>query len=237
MLVSPFIATSGAGILIDGNIHGKVIGLCSVLDESACPWHGDWYREAVARHGKSDDFRLYYHDNSIHADTAGIEDAAQYIVDYLGTLHQALLDVAAWAEKGIEPLPTMQYTFEDGQITLPEHAAERGGMQPVPFASVNGGKTAVVRAGEEVHFEARIEVNTGKVTGAAWDYEFTNDWSHEETLIPAEDGSARVVTSHVFTKPGVYYPCLKVRSNRYGDAGDLFTQCKNLDRVKVVVEE
>ena len=237
MLVSPFIATSGAGILIDGNIHGKVIGLCSVLDESACPWHGDWYLKAVARHGKEGDFRLYYHDNSIHDDRAGHLDDPQHQVDYLGTLHQALLDVAAWAEEGIEPLPTMNYRFAEGQITLPEHAAERGGMQPVPFATVNGGKVATVKVGESVAFEARIEVNpgTGKVTGAAWDYENTYDWSHEEELIQEENG-ARVQSTHVFTRPGIYYPCLKVQSNRKGDPTDLYTQSKNLDRVKVIVE-
>ncbi|MBQ9614376.1 MAG: hypothetical protein IJV14_17585 [Lachnospiraceae bacterium] len=235
-LIAPIIATSGAGILIDGNIHGKVIGLCSAIDESACPWHGDWYREAVARHGKSDDFRLYYHDNSIHDDRAGYLDDRQRQVDYLGTLHQALLDVAAWAEQGKEPLPTMNYTFADGQITLPAHAGERGGMQPVPFASVNGGRVARVKAGEEVRFEAKIEVNIGSVTGAAWDYERTNDWSHEETLIPGQDGDASIISTHVFAKPGIYYPCLKVKANRFGDASDIFTQCKNLDRVKVIVE-
>lgn len=235
MLISPFIATSGAGILIDGNIHGKVIGICSVLDESACPWHGDWYREAVARHGRSEDFRLYYHDNSIHDDRAGYLDDPQHQVDYLGTLHQALLDVAAWAEMGIDPLPTMNYTFAEGQITLPEHASERGGMQPVPFAHVNGGKAAFVKAGEPVEFTAEIEVAAGKVTGAAWDYESSGDWSHEETLIPDENGGARIKSVHIFEKPGTYYPCLKVRANRNGDASDIFTQCKNLDRVKVVV--
>lgn len=243
MLVSPFIATSGAGILIDGNIHGKVIGLCSVLDESACPWHGDWYKGAVARHGKADDFRLYYHDNSIHDDRTTLEDQ-QHQVDYLGTLHQALLDVAAWAEKGIEPLPTMNYKFEEGQITLPVHAADRGGMQPVPFACVKGardasfGKVAEAAVGEPVRFEAVIEMppHAGSVTGAAWDYECANDWSHEEELLPQADGTVKVVSTHVFNKPGVYYPCLKVRSNRKGDAADIFTQCKNLDRVKVVVE-
>lgn len=36
---------------------------------------------------------------------------------------------------------------------------------------------------------------------------------------------------------GRYYPCIKVQSNRNGDLSDIFTQCKNLDRVKVVVDE
>ena len=88
--------------------------------------------------------------------------------------------------------------------------------------------------GAEINI-AEIEVAAGKVTGAAWDYESSGDWSHEETLIPDENGGARIKSVHIFEKPGTYYPCLKVRANRNGDASDIFTQCKNLDRVKVVV--
>lgn len=251
MLIAKFIAVSGAGTMIDGNIHGKVIGLCSMLDESACPWHGDWYRQAVARHGKSEDFRLYYHDNSIHDDRAGHLEDPQHQVDYWGTLHQALMDVAAWAEKGTLPLPTMNYTLEDGQIHLPDSAKERGGMQPVVKACVSkdanaggvadglaGGKKVTVKAGEKVFFHAVIEMpeNAGSVTKACWDYEKTNDWSGSEELIRREDGLVQVETTHVFEKPGLYYPCIKVQSQRNGDLSDIFTQCKNLDRVCVEVQ-
>ena len=58
-----------------------------------------------------------------------------------------------------------------------------------------------------------------------------------EELHEREDGSVLVESIHVFAKPGVYYPCIKVQSNRNGDLSDIFTQCKNLDRVKVVVDE
>lgn len=240
MLIAPMIAISGAGLPLTGNIHGKVLGLCSMLDESACPWHGDWYRKAIARCGidEKEHFRLYYHDNSVHDDRAGFLDDPQRQVDYLGTLHQALMDVAAWCEKGIEPLPSSNYAFSDGQITLPEKAAERGGFQCVVNAAVEGVKAVTVKAGTPVSFRAILEMpkNAGSVTAAAWDYEFTNDWSHREMLQPQTDGSVLVESTHVFETPGVYYPCIKVQSNRLGDITDIFTQSKNLDRVKVVVE-
>ena len=268
MKIAEFIATSGAGLLINGNMHGKIIALCSMLDESACPWHGDWYREAVRRHGVDEEnqFRLYYTDNCIHDDRAGYLDDPQHQIDYLGVLHQALLDVANWCEKGIKPLDTVNYTFEDGQIYLPDDAKERGGMQPTVKASVKaaadgseqaeaddmalgmadpgngrdtfGGKVAYAKAGQPVSFTAVIEVPpmAGSVTAAAWDYERTNDWSHEEALNTLDDGRVLVETTHVFDEPGVYYPVIKVKSNRHGDASDIFTQIKNLDRVKVVVE-
>ena len=184
-----------------------------MLDESACPWHGDWYRKAIARCGidEKDHFRLYYQDNCTHDDRAESSLDSQHQVDYVGTLHQALMDVAAWCEQGIEPLPTTNYTVSNGEVFLPDSAKERGGMQPVVHAYVKepGCRKVVVKAGETVHFTACVEVpeGAGSVTFAAWDYEGTNDWSHGENLLP-EEGYVRVETDHIFAKPGRYYPCM-----------------------------
>lgn len=241
-LVAPIIAQNGGGSIPSGRIHGKVIALCSILDESACAWHGDWYREAVRENcgmPEEDCFRLYYNDHCIHDDRAGYLDDPQHQVDYLGILHQALLDVADWCEKGITPRPTTNYEFNDGQIEVPARAAERGGLQPVVEAFANGGKAIKVKAGEAVTFTAYIEVppHTGTVTFAAWDFEKTNDFSRGEELHREADGSVKVHTVHTFEKPGVYFPVIKVQSNRKGTLGDIFTQCRNLDRVRVTVEE
>ena len=243
MLIGPVIAQNGGGSVPSGDIHGKVIALCSLLDESALPWHGDWYLQAVERHlgeKTADHFRLYYNDHCIHDDRAGIlEGGAQYTVDYVGILHQALLDVAAWCEKGIAPVPNTVYTYDDGQIYVPDTAAERGGMQPVVHGFANGKNCVRVRVGEEVTFTAEIEApaGTGTVTEAAWDFERTDDFSHAETLHLSEDGvKATVKTTHSFSKPGTYFPVIKVKSSRKGTLEDIFTQCKNLDRVRVIVE-
>lgn len=240
-LLAPLIAVGGGGSIPAGDFHGKMIVLCSLLDESACPWHGDWYRERVRenpRINEEESFRLYYNDNCIHDDRAGYLDDPQHQVDYLGMLHQALLDVAAWCEKGIAPAPSTKYEFVDGQIRVPEHAVERDGLQPVVHALVNGQKAVTVKCGERVTFTAEIEVPPcgGCVTKASWDYEKTNDWSMPLELEQKSDGGAVVSSTHAFEIPGTYYPVLKVQSNRKGTLDDIFTQCKNLDRVKVVVE-
>ncbi len=239
-LLAPVIAMGGGGCVPTGDFHGKMIAVCSLLDESACPWHGDWYRERVRENPRIDEeesFRLYYNDNCIHDDRAGYLDDPQHQIDYLGVLHQALLDVAAWCEKGIAPAPSTNYTFEDGQILVPKHAGDRGGLQPVVHASVNGEKAVTVKAGEPVTFTAAVEVPAGGgcVTRAAWDYEGACDWSSAEALEKTADGGASVTSTHVFDAPGVYYPVIKVQSSRTGTAEDIFVQCKNLDRVKVVV--
>ena len=242
VLIAPLIAQNGGGSVPDGRINGKVITVCSILDESALAWHGDWYRNAVRKAKDGDEenwFRLYYNDHCIHDDRAGYLDDKQHQVDYLGVLHQALLDLADWCEKGIAPLPTTSYRLEDGQIKVPATAGERGGLQPVVDARANGEKSITVKAGEPVSFTARIEVPlmAGKVTAASWDYERTDDFSRYEDLLKEEDGrTAYVKTTHVFEKPGTYFPVLKAQSSRDGKLDDIFVQCRNLDRVRVVVE-
>lgn len=242
VLIAPLIAQNGGGSVPDGRINGKVITVCSILDESALAWHGDWYRNAVRKAKDGDEenwFRLYYNDHCIHDDRAGYLDDKQHQVDYLGVLHQALLDLADWCEKGIAPLPTTSYRLEDGQIKVPATAGERGGLQPVVDARANGEKSITVKAGESVSFTARIEVPlmAGKVTAASWDYERTDDFSRYEELLKEEDGrTAYVKTTHVFEKPGTYFPVLKAQSSRDGKLDDIFVQCRNLDRVRVVVE-
>lgn len=242
-LIAPMIAQSGGGSVPSGEIHGKVIAVCSLLDESALPWHGDWYRQAVNEKKMGNEkewFRLYYNDHCIHDDRAGHLDDPQHQVDYLGILHQALLDVAVWVEEGKEPFANTEYSFTDGQIEVPDSAADRKGLQPVVHAFANGGDCAVVKVNEPVNFTASIEVpkGSGKVTAASWDYENTNDFTEKELLKLSENGERATVDSvHRFQKPGVYFPVIKVQSSRTGTLEDIFVQCKNLDRVRVVVEE
>lgn len=242
ILVAPFIAQSGGGCVPAGNIHGKVICVCSILDESAFAWHGDWYRNAVrkAKGGdESDCFRLYYNDHCIHDDRAEYLDDPQHQVDYLGILHQALLDVADWCEKGTVPLPSTNYRVVDGQVEVPQSAEERGGLQPVVEAFADNKKCITVKARETVVFTARIEVphGAGQVTSAAWDFEMTGTFM-EVTELEKEEGGrvANIKTEHAFADPGTYFPVVKVKSNRKGLKEDIFTQCKNLDRIRVIVE-
>jgi len=78
----------------------------------------------------------------------------------------------------------------------------------------------------------------GTITGAAWDFEATNDFSNMEMLMKSEDGTCAAVESfHIFHTPGTYFPTIKVSSSRTGSLDDIFVQMKNLDRVRVIVEE
>jgi hypothetical protein len=57
--------------------------------------------------------------------------------------------------------------------------------------------------------------------------------------LPAIDKTgthATVKTTYTFSKPGTYFPVIKVASQREGDKKTPYTLIKNLTRVRVVVK-
>ena len=259
MLLGPIFTRGAAGVLPTGKFKGKMILLESRWDREAFGWQADWYRARVQEHlGDQTDqhFRLWYTDHALHGDVA-IEDDPTRTVSYLGVLQQALLDLSAWVEKGIEPAATTHYSIVDGQVVLPATADERGGIQPVVSVLANGGKRAVVKVGQAVTLTAEVAVpkNKGKVVKAVWNFEglpggFTisdlHGWTFDHSdafpvaaqLKPSDKtgSQARVTSTYTFTKPGTYFPTLRVAAQREGDAKTPYTRIQNLDRVRVVVK-
>ncbi len=136
---------TGTGTVQDGNIQGKVIVVQSLMDESTCPWCADWYHKKVAEtKGGEQDFRVYYMDRCMHGDVTWMEN--NMVTNYLGAHRQSLLDLAAWVEKGIEPLPSSNYEYANGQIILAKTAKERCGVQPVAELTANGSVCTRVKA-------------------------------------------------------------------------------------------
>ncbi|MEK6547180.1 MAG: PKD domain-containing protein [Bacteroidota bacterium] len=235
MLIGPIFTRGAAGVLPTGKFKGKMIVLCSLLDREAFPWQGDFYRQMVkSRVGeKADDqFRLWYTDHAVHGDISKQEDQTR-VVSYLGVLQQALLDVSDWAEKGLEPPLSTNYTINQGQVIVPAHANERKGIQATLNLMANGHKKAVVKVGESVLFTAQIEIpkNTGTLVSAEWDFDGSGDFAEQDHL-----GKKVLSNTHAFSKPGTYFVTLKVASQRMGNKKTAFTKIYNLDRVRVVVE-
>lgn len=244
MVLGPMFAMGASGVLPNGNIKGKVIALENLWDTEALPWQGDWYRQQVQKQlgEKTDDnFRLWYTDHANHGDFP-VPGDPDYIVSYLGVLQQALLDLSAWVEKGIEPAATTNYKVINGQVIIPATANERAGIQPVVNVTINGGKRADISAGESVMLSALIEIpdGTGKLVYAAWDFDGSGQYRNIVDLSKAkitEDGSHIEITiKQKFTEKGTYFPALRVASQRNGDTETPFTRIHNLDRVRVVVQ-
>lgn len=242
MLLGPLFTRGAAGVLPTGKFQGKMILLCSLWDREAFAWQGDFYREKVkANLGEKTDenFRLWYTDKALHGDLSKQEYPTR-TVSYLGVLQQALRDLSAWCEKGITPPASTNYKIEDGQVVVPNAAAERRGIQPVVNLTVKGMKKATVKMSQKVEMMAVVEVlpHTGKVVSAEWDFEGAGTFSikQKDIVIDEKTGRATLKITHKFSKLGTYFPTLRVASQREGDAQTPFARIQNLDRVRVVVK-
>lgn len=120
-LVAPLIAKGGAGGIQEGTPNCKMIVLESHMDESAFAWQADWYRKKIMEQSGTDGngiMRLWMMEHCMHTDCEeGNGGDHQHIVSYLGALHQALLDLSDWVERGIEPPATSNYTMNGGQAS------------------------------------------------------------------------------------------------------------------------
>jgi len=235
-----------------GRFSCKVITVNSLMDEAAFPWQADWYRTRVQNElGASfaDRYRLWFVDHAMHVNpsrymspTEGGESAEGHgptetrVVNYTGVLQQALLDVAAWAEEGIEPPAETSYSLDDGQIVVPPTALERRGVQPVVKLTANGGTRVDVGVGESVDFVGVIDVppGGGMIVDAEWDYDGGGSFSDHEEF---DEYAAHQITmrSRAFDCPGTFFVTLRAASQRPDAVGTRFGRALNLDGVRVVV--
>jgi hypothetical protein len=125
-------------------------------------------------------------------------------------------------------------------VLVPRTAAGRRGIQPVVTVLANGGARAEVAVGQPVTLSAVIEVpkHTGRVVAAEWSFEGTGDFPvvEQRTITSASGTRVTLKTTHVFSKPGTYFPALRVASQRQGDGGTPYARIQNLGRVRVVVK-
>lgn len=243
---------TGTGTVQDGDIHAKTILTQSLMDESTCPWCADWYKgKVIESRGNTDDFRLYYMENCMHGDVAWLEN--NMITNYVGALQQALLDVSAWVEKGIEPLPDTIYHYDNGQIFVPDNAKERRGMQPVISLTANGETCLHVKAGTpvEIQMKALLPEGAGRISEVRFaaedlrkfpsmtDQNALDAYPVESTFeVIKENGLAGAKASfvHTYTEPGTHFASVRVRSTRNERDDDTFAQVRNIGRVRIVVE-
>lgn len=240
ILVGPQFCGNGPGCEQNGEVDCKIIIVAALMDEQAYPWQADWYRKKVQSVRGGDDgqyLRLWYFDNCLHDDiTASANEL--YATTYIAGLKQALIDLAAWVEKGEEPVPSTNYEVDGGIIKVPATAEERGGIQPVVELYANGSKCAHVSVGEEVEFvaDATVPNDAGKLTFVEYSFEGDTAFAKKGKFEYTDDASCGVSKiKHVFKNPGTYFVVVRVKSERNGDKNQLYTQVRNIDRVRVIV--
>ncbi len=237
--VGPLIACGSCGSLQTGKFKGKMIVVAATMDESAFPWQADWYRKKVQENlgdKTYDHYRLYFFDHCYHDDGAKTVDEL-HLVSYLGGLHQALLDLSDWVERGIEPRKSSGYTVEDGQIVLSDSVQERCGLQPIVRVCGNGTKRAEIGTGESVRFRAEISVpeGAGIPVRAEWSFEGEQNYPEKSEIVSGK-GIVETCASHTYTREGTYFAVVRVWIQRDGKQ-DVFTEIANIDRTRVVVHK
>lgn len=232
-LVGPIFAAGAAGSVQRGAFEGRMIVVESLLDREAYPWQADWYRRLVREHGGESRLRVWMTDNALHGDFE-CQEHPTHTVSYLGQLNQALRDVAAWVEGGVEPPESTAYHVEDGQVIVPAGAMQRRGIQPVVTLDVDGSERAVVEIGQEVTLTARAQTpDVGVIVAIDWDLDGSGDFAVSTTV----DASSSVEASlaHTYVERGAHFPTVRVTAHRDGRTDTVFARLHNLARARVVV--
>jgi hypothetical protein len=246
-----YIANIGAagGRRQTGNLKVKTIVLENLSDPASYPYVGGFYaeqvRKALGPTVTDQIFRIYYQDNAHHGafptsmpDPTGAMPGNK-LASIGGILNQALLDLAAWAERGVAPMPSTHYRRDAmNQIVLPKSASERGGLQPVVELTANGSDRAQTGVNQSVTLVAKIDMppGAGKVVECDW-FLGTPDSKFEPAIKLANpEGAAQVTRKVTFAAPGEYAITFRVRGERNGKAAaDSTTLLENIARVQVVV--
>jgi hypothetical protein len=233
-----FYAFVSGNAAFDGSVIGKVITVSNLYDTDALPWHTDWYRQRVeANLGKAadDNYRVYFNDHADHQDAPVAGERAKHLVNWYGMVEQALRDVAAWAENGVQPPASTNYKVEHAQVIVPDNANARRGIQPIVDLTIKGKQDAAIRAGQTLTLKAKVQApdGAGKIVKAEWDLD--GDGVYTDAPIARAGNVLTLQTTATFDKPGTYLLSLRVSSERNGDETAKFALAQNLDRVKVVV--
>ena len=240
VLLGPPFARGATGVDQTGRFHGKMILLENLYDTEAFAWQADWYRARAKEYlgpALDNHFRLWMTDHANHGDFT-LQVDPTHTISYLGVLQQALRDLSAWVERGVEPPANTVYEVVDGQIEVPASAGERKGIQPVVTVTANGNERAEVKAGDTVELVgvAGVPRGTGELVAAEWDIDDEGTYPVKGEIVDAGDNTVRIELSHRFDQPGVHFVTLRVASQRDGDSGTPFARIQNLGRARVIVE-
>jgi hypothetical protein len=230
-----------------GQFPGKMIMVQGLMDESSWANNALYYQglvEAAWGPAADEHYRVWFVDHSLHPwwpvplDPSAARPARNTrVIDYNGIVQQALRDVAAWVEKGVQPPGSTVYEYHDGQVVVAPTAKARMGIQPVVTLDANGAARAEVTVGEAVHFTATVEVppSAGTIVAAEWDFDGSGDYPLVQEGLDGSSSRLTLVASHTFAEPGTYFPVLRAISQRQGDGLTPFARVQNLGRVRVVV--
>jgi hypothetical protein len=238
--MSPFMGT-----VHTGRFEGKLMWIHHTHDSSLWPSQGIGMKNNVERERGPEEakqhFRLRWSENAEHGmpgmlvSLPGGRAVNTWLIDPTPIIEQGLADLALWVEKGVEPAGS-NFDYLDGKVTLPQTAAERGGIQPVVTVTADGGSRTEVKVGEDVVLEVHAEVppGAGTIVAVKWDFDGSGGFPFTQEV----DGSQAAVTlstTHAYDRPGTFFATALVESHREGDVRATARRIPNLASARVVV--
>jgi hypothetical protein len=232
--IAPFSSYGAMGGMREtGSIKTKVMVMENLADANSFPYVAGFYQQQVEKalgKRKADEmFRVYYQEHGGHSNSGLVQ----------GIFNQMVLDLIAWAERGVTPKPSSGYTIDPmNQIVQPFNAIDRKGLQPVIHLTANGGDRAEVGILQPFNLSATIEMppTTGKIVQYSWTIERQGVPAVTEPATVLVTPNEKVTLSRPtsFALPGEYLVSLNTTGDRNGASGTS-TPMQNLDRVRVVV--
>lgn len=229
-LVGPVFTESTAGGGMSGVFDGKMILVSCLLDREAYPWQAAWYFDRVRAAGAADRSRLWYVDYGLHGDGGVREEHPTRSVAYIGVLHEALRQLAAWVERDVEPAASTAYELIDGQVVVPSAATERGGVQPVATltaGSATGGDDARVT----LILEAAMPADAGRIVRVDWDLD--GDGEFEVTTEVEPTLQLRQELDVETSAAGTRFVTARVAAQGEGDPESIWAIVETLARVRL----
>jgi hypothetical protein len=233
------------GTVHTGKFPGKLMWVHHTHDASLWPSQGIGMKNNVERERGVEEakqhFRLRWLENAEHVPPEFVPAAAAranntWLIQYGPMVEQCLADLAAWVEQGIDP-PGTAFEYKDGKVTLPQTAAERGGIQAVVQVSANGGSRADVGVGEAVTLEVHAEVpaGAGTIIAVKWDFDGSGTYPRSHPDVDGSAGEVKLSMTHAYDRPGTYFATALVESHREGDVNAVGRRIPNLASARIVV--
>jgi hypothetical protein len=234
------------GVRMRGEFEGKLIYVGSVNDSLSTPtaWPVTYARQVRQRLGAAahERLRVWLNDRATHIQGSerpqgSAPVASTRLIDWIGSVEQAVQDLIAWVERGVAPPDDTCFEYDDGRMTLAPSAPERRGIQPVVAASANGGAAVSVVAGDAVTLAVAAEVppRAGTIVRVEWDFDGSGTWPFRDASIDGQSSVVVAAVEHVFARPGTYFPSVRVTAHRGGDVDARHGLVPNLARVRVDV--